>query len=257
MSASPTLQATDVWAGYGGPAVVRGVSMTLSGQTPPTGLVGPSGAGKTTFVRTLFDVVTPARGTVTWAGRPVHRLRRRDKKAFSAAVRAVGQDGLAGTSPAWTPARVVIEAIGEARKGGRQSSLTPDDLFEAVELSPSLASRPWQTLSGGERQRLALARALATRPDVLVLDEPLTALDPAQRWRLAANLVATATEVGTGLLLVSHDLELVARMTATTHVMVDGAVVASGPLGEVLSTSEHPVVRELAQAAPLAAHRFR
>jgi ABC-type glutathione transport system ATPase component len=108
----------------------------------------------------------------------------------------------------------------------------------------------------GERQRLALAVALATRPAALLLDEPLTAVDPGMRGEVVRRLAETTARLGTAVLLVSHDLELVDRLCPTVHVLADGTFVASGALQEVLATSTHPAVRGVAEAAPLAAQRF-
>lgn len=256
MSQTSILRAVGLWAGYGGPDVVRGVDVDLTRGAEPVGIVGPSGAGKSTVVRALLGHVKPTQGRVTFHERTVSRLARRDKKAFRAVVRSVAQEGLRGVDPRWTVDRLVGEALTDARKAGRANGRPVAELLDDVALESRYATRTVSSLSGGERQRLALAVALATRPEALVLDEPLTAVDPAMRGGIVRRLADVVAAQGTAVLLVSHDLELVERLCPTVHVLVDGEFVATGALRDVLATAEHPVVRELAQAAPLAAQRF-
>ncbi len=255
-SPTPVLRAEGLAAGYGGRDVVHDVSVDLLPGGPPVGIVGASGAGKSTIVAALAGHVRPTAGRVTWAGRTVTRVGLRDKKRFRAQVRRVSQEGLTGVDPRWTVERAVGAALAEARKAGSPNGSTVADLLSDVALEPRFAGRVVDSLSGGERQRLALAVALATRPAALLLDEPLTAVDPGMRGEVVRRLAETTARLGTAVLLVSHDLELVDRLCPTVHVLADGTFVASGPLQEVLSASAHPAVRDLAEAAPLAAQRF-
>ncbi|ROS76644.1 ATP-binding cassette domain-containing protein [Cellulomonas sp. PhB143] len=258
MSKNPaTLRASDLWVGPSAHDVVRGVDLELVPGQPPVGIVGSSGAGKSTLVQALLGELTPSRGTVVWGGRTVSRIGRRDKKAFRSAVRHVAQNGLVGIDPREGVGKVLNRALADARRAGRPSSRTPQDLLEAAALEPRHASRRVHTLSGGEKQRLAIAVALASRPELLLLDEPLSAVDPAMRGEVARRLADTAAAEGTAVLLVTHDLELVERLCPTVHVLADGTFVASGPLREIFADAEHPEVRGLAEAAPLAAQRFR
>jgi len=258
MATRAVLRADDLWAGYPGEPVLRGVNLEVTAGDAPVGIIGPSGTGKTTLVRALQGQLRPTRGTVTFNGRPVHRLPRRDGKHFKAAVRFTSQDSLTVTDPRLTVARSLAVALGEARKAGRTHGTSMTDLLDAVALPPSFASRRLVTLSGGEKQRVALAAALATRPEILVLDEPLTAVDPQARANLARRLAPLMAELDTAVVLVSHDLELVERTCRHVHVLADGAFVATGALGKLLAgDDQHPIVRELAEAAPLAVQRLR
>ncbi|MFI2702331.1 ABC transporter ATP-binding protein [Cellulosimicrobium composti] len=262
-TATPILRATGLAAGYGGPDVVSGVDLDVTPGAAPVGIVGESGAGKSTIVRALVGLVRPTAGHVTYAGRPVTKLSRRDKKQFTADVRRVSQDGLAGIGidPRWTVDRTLAAALKDARKAGRPSGRSVQELLGDVALEPRYAPRTVHSLSGGEKQRVALAVALATRPRALLLDEPLTAVDPAMRGDVVRRLAGATAALGTAVLLVSHDLELVERLCPTVHVLADGTFVSSGPLRDVFSGaapgSDHPAVRGLAQAAPLAVQRFR
>lgn len=256
--ANPTvLRAQDLWAGYPGAEVLRGIDLEVRAGDPPVGVVGPSGVGKTTLVRALAGQLRPMRGDVTFNDRPVHRLPRGAKKEFRAAVRFVSQDSLTVTDPRLTVTRQLTLALGEARKAGRSHGTSVGDLLEAVALPGRFATRMLTTLSGGEKQRVALATAVATRPEVLVLDEPLTAVDPQSRMDLVRHVTPLISELGSAVVLVSHDLELVERTTASVHVLAEGSFVATGALGDLLGGHDHPTIRELAAAAPLAVQRFR
>ncbi len=258
MTTRAVLRADDLWAGYPGVHVLRGITLEVRGGDAPVGIVGPSGAGKTTLVRALQGQIRPSGGSVTFNGRPVHRLPRRDNKQFKATVRFTSQDSLTVTDPRLTVARSLGLALGEARKAGRTHGTSMNELLDAVALPPHFASRRLVTLSGGEKQRVALAAALATRPEILVLDEPLTAVDPQARANLSRRLALAMADLDTAVVLVSHDLELVERTCRQVHILDDGGFVASGVLGELLSDrDQHPTVRDLAEAAPLAVQRFR
>lgn len=257
MATRSVLKATDLWAGYPGAQVLRGVDLEVRAGDAPVGIVGPSGVGKTTLVRALAGQLRPARGGVTFNERPVHRLPRREGKQFRAGVRFTSQDSLTITDPRLTVARRLAMGLGDARKAGRTHGTSMGELLDAVALPATVASRRLVTLSGGERQRVALATALATRPEILVLDEPLTAVDPQARVNLARRLASVMAGLDTAVVLVSHDLELVERTCARVHVLAEGEFVASGTLGEILASSPHPAVRDIAEAAPLAVQRFR
>lgn len=252
-----TLSATGIHASYPGQVVLEGIDLTLTGGHAPLGLVGPSGVGKTTLVRILSGALTPDQGRVMFDGHPVTKKRGKGTKSFKAAVRFVSQDSMTITDPRETPASRLKGASQVARRGGRTHSMTPTELLAAVGLGEHFLKRNMITLSGGERQRIALATALATRPEILILDEPLTAIDPSTRGEIARTLAETIDRLGMGVLLASHDLELVSRLCPEVVFLADGQLVERGPLATVLATSEHPAVKDLAEFAPLAVQRFR
>ncbi|GII98302.1 peptide ABC transporter ATP-binding protein [Sediminihabitans luteus] len=262
MAKEPTpLRARDLWAGHVGRDVVRGVDLELVPGAAPVGIAGESGSGKTTIVQALLGTIKPSRGNVSWGGQTVSRIGRvgATKKQFKAHVRAVRQygiEGADGVDPHKSVEKAVARALADARKAGRSSSRSAVELLELVGLADRHLDRVMRTLSGGEKQRLALAFALATRPEVLLLDEPFTALDPNTRAEVVGRLRAIVESEGIALLVVSHDLELLERLCPTVHILADGVFVQSGPLRDVLAQPAHPAVKDLADAAPLAVQRW-
>ncbi|MBD3779058.1 MAG: ATP-binding cassette domain-containing protein [Micrococcales bacterium] len=255
MTGPATLAAHDVWAGYGGAPVLAGATLSVApGET--VGLIGRSGAGKSTLVQVLLGRHKATQGRATYGGRPVAKMSRKEAKGFRALVRAVHQEGLVGVDSRSTVQRVLKSTLDDARKAGRATGQEPADVLARVGLEPRYLDRTLHSLSGGEKQRVALADALATRPEVLVLDEPATALDPALRDAVADQLAGLA-DAGVGLLVVSHDLRMVDRLAGTVHVLAEGRIAESGPLRTLLSDPQHPETRELAEAFPEAVGAFR
>lgn len=245
--AGSVLAGRGLWAVYGSTRVLQGVDIEVrSGDA--IGIVGRSGIGKSTLLEILGGGMRPGRGTVTLDGRQVRTRGLGSRGAMATRVRTVHQNAIAGLDPQLTAGRTITRILGQARKSGRSTGLSVPDVLVAVDLPPSFADRPVRTLSGGERQRLALAGGLATRPDILLLDEPLTAVDPGQRGDLAGRLAAHVAEQGVGLVIASHDMRLVERLTRTVHVLADGALVESGPLREVLASPQHPDTVALAES---------
>jgi len=252
---SAALAAHDVWAGYGGAAVLQGASLSVApGET--VGLIGRSGAGKSTLVQVLLGRHKPTQGRATYGARPVTKMSRKETKAFRSTVRAVHQEGLVGVDSRTSVAKVLESTLNDSRKAGRATGLQPEDVLARVGLAPRFLGRTLHSLSGGEKQRLALADALATRPEILVLDEPATALDPALREAVADQVAAIAA-TGVGLLVVSHDLRLVDRLADTVHVLGEGRIVETGTMRSLLSDPQAAETRELAEAYPEAVGAFR
>lgn len=243
-----TLAAAGVSAGYEGEKVLDGVDLALVSGDAPLGLVGPSGAGKTTLIDVLEGTLAPWSGSVTFNGTPVHKLRFGAAKVFTAGARFVSQYAMTILDPRETVKDRLKGASKDARRAGRPHDRTPAEMLGVVGLSERFLGRAMRTLSGGEQQRVALATALATRPEILVLDEPLSAVEPASRAGISGMLSGMIAELGIGALVASHDLDLIGSLCPRVAFLADGRIVAEGPLREVLA-SDHPVIREMADSA--------
>jgi peptide/nickel transport system ATP-binding protein len=201
-----------------------------------TAVVGPSGAGKTTLARVVVGLHTRAAGTVRLDGRPLHRRAERRAREERRRLQLVPQDPLGSLNPQRTVGDTLARPLLLHRRCPQAE--VPDrvaELLAAVGLPPQLAGRRPGELSGGQRQRVAIARALAPEPDVLVCDEVTSALDRANAEAVMALLSRLRRERGLALLLVSHDLALVAAHTDRAIALQGGAVVARGPTSEVLA----------------------
>lgn len=219
---------------FDGIAAVDGASFAVgAGRT--LGIVGESGSGKTTLARMLVGVETPDTGELRWHG--AHR------------VQLVHQNPLGAFDPRWTVGRSLEEAVeaGGVPRYERRARVTA--LLAEVGLDDALAQRRPAALSGGQRQRAAIARALAADPDVLVLDEPVSALDPSVRERVLRLLARVQEERRLTMVFVSHDLDVVGAVADDVLVMQHGRIVEQGETGTVFSAPQHPFTRELLAAS--------
>lgn len=227
--------------------VVIDVSLAVPrGRT--LGVVGESGSGKTTLGRMLVGVEQPDAGDVLLDGAPPTPGTRRR-------IQLVHQNPLGALDPRWRIERSLGEALAAGGVPRAQRAEQVRALLAEVELDESLARRRPAELSGGQRQRAVIARALATRPDVLVLDEPVSALDPLVREKILGLLARLQHERQLTYVFVSHDLDVVAAIADEVLVMKDGAVVERGSPAEVFMHAQHPFTRELVAAARQTAPR--
>ena len=240
---------------FGGLVAVDDVSFRLPrGRT--LGVIGASGSGKTTLARVLLGLEAPDGGTVTLGGEPWVPLRERDRRHRRRRVTAVVQDPGATFDERWTVERVLADALsdGDARTARGALGARVDAALGQVGLGPALRGRSPRTLSGGQRQRLAIARALATDPEVIVLDEPVTALDATVQDAVLTLLERLRDSTGVAMVFVSHDLRAVRRVADDVLVVHGGRAVEHGPAAEVFERPSHPVtVRLLGAADRLAA----
>jgi len=249
-AAPSVLEADGLRRTFGGVAAVDDVSLRL-GRGRVLGVIGASGSGKTTLTRMLLGLERPDSGTVVLDGAPWVPLPERERRPRRPRVGAVVQDPGATFDPRWSVERVLADAFsqGGARRGRGPLDRAVDDALARVGLAPELRRRSPLSLSGGQRQRLAIARALATEPEVVVLDEPVTALDATVQDEVLGLLERLRDETGVAMVFVSHDLRAVWRMADDVLVLHEGAVVEHGPAAELFARPTHPVTARLLHAA--------
>jgi peptide/nickel transport system ATP-binding protein len=248
--ASDVLAAQGLSRGYDRVLAVDDVSFRLE-RGRVLGVIGASGSGKTTLARMLLGLETPDAGTVTLDDEPWVPLPERERRPRRHRVAAVVQDPGATFDERWSVERVLADAFsrGDERRARGALGERVDAALRQVDLDPVLRSRSPRTLSGGQRQRLAIARALATAPEVVVLDEPVTALDATVQDAVLRLLERLRDETGVAMVFVSHDLRAVRRMADDVLVVHRGAVVEHGPAAEVFARPAHPVTARLLHAA--------
>jgi peptide/nickel transport system ATP-binding protein len=218
----------------GAPPALADVSFSVAAGEV-FGVVGPSGSGKSTLARLIVALDRPTSGTVRFDGVDLTRLRGGRLRWMRSRFQLVFQDALTTADPRWTARQTIEEAI--AAKAGRSDAVRLAALLNQVHLDPEVLVRRAHALSGGERQRVALARALAVDPDLVVLDEAFTALDTVTRRDLLANLLAWRERRRATVILISHDLRLVASIADRALVLDRGRVAACGPVREVLGAA--------------------
>lgn len=250
----PVLELHGVSVDYGRVRVLDDVSLTVRpGEV--VGVVGESGSGKTTLARTILRAVAPAEGRVSVAGRDVARLRGAALRAWrrSGEAQYVFQDPLRSLDPAVTVADSIVEGLRIARVPAVDARRRRAAALDAVGLDEDLIARLPSGLSGGQRQRAAIARALVVEPRLLVLDEPVSALDAASRDRVVQALIALRDQRGSDLamLVISHDIGSLAAMSDRLVVLNRGRIVEDGPTRQVVAHPEHPYTRRLIESVPL------
>ncbi|MFZ3555181.1 dipeptide ABC transporter ATP-binding protein [Streptomyces sp. BH055] len=246
------LTADGLHKAYGGRGVVRDVSFALAaGRT--LGIVGESGSGKSTTARIALGLTRPDAGTVALHGAPWSELPERERRPLRHGIQLVHQDALSVFDPRWTVRRSLIDAVRLRRPGQPvpapvEAGRRVTELAEQVGLADDLLDRHPLSLSGGQRQRAALARALAPRPSVLVLDEPVSALDVSVQAQVLDLLADLQDSLGLAYLFISHDLGVVRHVSDDVLVMSDGRVVESGPAEELFAAPRHSYTRTLLAA---------
>ncbi|MFC9503881.1 dipeptide ABC transporter ATP-binding protein [Streptomyces sp. NPDC057002] len=237
---------------FGGRDAVHDVSFALAaGRT--LGIVGESGSGKSTTARIALGLTRPDAGTVTLHGEPWSELPERERRPRRHGIQLVYQDALSAFDPRWTVRRSLIDAVRLRRAGhpvatADEAARRVTELAAQVGLPEDTLDRHPLSLSGGQRQRAALARALAPHPSVLVLDEPVSALDVSVQAQVLDLLAELQESLGLAYLFISHDLGVVRHVSDDVLVMKDGRVVESGPADDLFSAPQHAYTRVLLDA---------
>ncbi|QAV69575.1 ABC transporter ATP-binding protein [Salinibacterium sp. UTAS2018] len=248
---SELLEVSDLVIEYHGASVVRAVdevSLTIApGEV--LALVGESGCGKSSLARAVLGMEKPRSGAVTYRDAEVPLLGVRRRKSEFTSIQMVFQDPNSSLNPRIRIGQQISEGIRAALERGAEGS-QPEEWLERVGLPTDMVSRYAHELSGGQRQRVAIARALAARPDLLVADEPISALDASSQASVADMMRKLALDAGAGLLFISHDLAIVRLIADRTVVMYRGKIVESGVSDRIWNDPVHPYTRALISAIP-------
>lgn len=231
---------------------VDGVSFALHrGET--LGIVGESGCGKSTTARLLVRLEDPTSGRVRLGGRDITEVRGADLRALRRRIQMVFQDPHASLNPRRSVGRTLSEVLQVHRLGGSEAERRDRarDLLEMVGLASRFADRYPHQMSGGQRQRVGIARALAVEPEILVLDEPISALDVSVQAEVMNLLVRLREELALSYVFISHDLGMVRHVSDRIGVMYLGRMVELGGWRAVSDDPSHPYTRALQDAVPV------
>ncbi|MQA25791.1 MAG: ATP-binding cassette domain-containing protein [Micromonosporaceae bacterium] len=239
-------------AGHGVVRAVDGVSFRVArGET--LGVVGESGCGKSTTAKLLVRLEEPTAGEIRLAGEEISRLRGRRLRALRRRIQLVFQDPDASLNPRLTAADALTEVLAVHRLAdGAGGRARVGELLEMVGLPASAGGRYPHQMSGGQRQRVGIARALAVSPEVLVLDEPVSALDVSVRAEVINLLARLRDELALTYVFISHDLGMVRHLSDRIAVMYLGRLAELGDWRAVSDAPLHPYTRSLQEAVPAA-----
>ncbi|WP_454138451.1 ABC transporter ATP-binding protein [Microbacterium paulum] len=229
---------------------VDGVSFTLRpGRT--LGLVGESGCGKTTTILEVMEMTEPQSGSIRIEGQDVATASKKDVKKLRRDVQIVFQDPMGAIDPRLPIGEVITEPLRVQGVGKAERDARVTELLDLVGLDPAMADRYPHEFSGGQRQRIGIARALSTNPAVLILDEPVSALDVSIQAGVINLLEDLGERLGLSYLFVAHDLAVVRQIADDVAVMYLGVIVEQGPVAEVFTNPRHPYTKALISAAPI------
>ena len=235
----------------GAVVAVDRVSFTIErGQT--LGLVGESGCGKTTAARCMLRLIEPDAGEVVFDGQDLLKLPKAAMRKVRRRMQVVFQDPYGSLDPRMTVAGIVEEPLRVHRVGSReQQRRAASSLLERVGLTSAHLDRYPHQLSGGQRQRVSIARAIALNPDLVVCDEPVSALDVSVQAQIVNLLQDLQDSNALSYLFISHDLSVVGHVSDHVAVMYLGRLVEMGPKAAVFENPAHPYTRALLAASPV------
>lgn len=231
---------------------VDNVSFTIAaGET--LGLVGESGSGKSTTGRLVLRLDDPTAGQIRFEGQEITGLRKQSLRAMRTRMQVVFQDPFSSLNPRMR----VGDAVGEPLRAHRLTKSRAEErdrvaeLFQRVGLDPRFAERFPHQFSGGQRQRIGIARAIAVRPQLIVADEPITALDVSIQAQIVNLFMDLQEEMGVAYLFIAHDLAMVRHLCHRVAVMLRGRIVEMAPTEQLFADARHPYTQALISAMPI------
>lgn len=240
---------TLVYPGLDRPAL-RNVHVAIHAGVP-LGIVGESGSGKSSLIRCLLGLEHVASGRVCYHGRDLALLNAAERRHFRTRVQMVFQDPFNSLNPRMTIGQTLAEVLlvhGRSEKSNVRHRVAAS--LDQVGLSGTLADRYPHEVSGGQRQRVGIARAVSLQPEVLLADEPVSALDVSVQAQILELLGRLGRDLGITLILIAHDLAVVRYSCREIVVMEQGVVVEQGEADQVVDTPSHPYTKSLLSAVP-------
>ncbi|MDP9898914.1 dipeptide ABC transporter ATP-binding protein [Variovorax ginsengisoli] len=216
------------------------------------GVVGESGSGKSTFARCMIRLIDPTAGEVRWGDTAVQSLSEGRLRPMRSRVQVVFQDPNRSLNPRRTVGSSMVEGAMNFGMDKLHARRTAEELMDRIQLPRTALERYPHQFSGGQRQRLAIARAIACQPQVLVADEAVSALDVSVQAQILDLLREIQRDLGLGILFITHDLRVAAQLCDRVIVMSQGRIVEQGPTGRVFNAPENDYTRRLLAAAPRA-----
>ena len=235
-----------------GITAVDGVSFDL-GERETLGIVGESGSGKTTLVRAIVGTAPIREGRVLWRGSDLSGAGPASRRQARREMSMIFQNPLASLNPCMTVGQIIAEPcrIHEPQASGTQIRKRVDEAMEWVGLTSGMANRYPHEFSGGQCQRVGIARALISRPKLMICDEPVASLDVSIRAQIVNLLGQLQDEFGISLIMISHDLSVIRHVSHRILVMYLGNVMETVSAGHLLDRSRHPYTRTLIESVPV------
>lgn len=254
MSPPPLLHATNLVKTCGrGPAAFRAVDRVSLEIRPgeTLGIAGESGSGKSTLARILNGLLPCDTGTLHFKNRDLTRASPRQWRPLRAHMQMIFQDPHASLNPRMTVRRILEEPLRIQRLPRPEWAHRIRSLLDAVQLPANALTRFPHEFSGGQCQRIGIARALATRPALILADEPVASLDVSVQAQILTLLQDLQKQTGCALLFIAHDLAVVEAVSHRIAIMQRGRIVETGPAAELFRAPAHPCTRDLLRAIPL------